>query len=278
MMRRSALAVAYAAVLTLPLAAQSGPGVTIHDWERGFAVQLRQQKDMRMYLWFYEWTLFDAMRSGQHTSGTYDFYREVSKDQRQGTLKSLMFHLTVTAVSAGADLSLRITNHTDNEWPDLAGIIPCFNPGRKEGTPSRSPTPDNLSFADAEQKGTYFLGPDGLAPLVTRAIHFNDALRSGIEALSKAGQFVFSNKWPTSPVNAHGGLIVRESADRKWVAGIAWEDYLSVQGHNPWFCMHHSVRVGPLKPGQSKAIRGKIYLFPGTKEDLLQRYRAAFPR
>jgi hypothetical protein len=70
--------------------------------------------------------------------------------------------------------------------------------------------------------------------------------------------------------------MVRESVDGKWVAGIAWVDFLSAQGHNPRKCAHLSVRVGPLKCGQSKTVRGKIYLFQGTKEDCLRHFRRDF--
>jgi hypothetical protein len=40
--------------------------------------------------------------------------------------------------------------------------------------------------------------------------------------------------------------------------------------------MHLSIRIGPLRPGESKTIRGKIYLFEGDKDKLLQRYRGDF--
>ena len=79
-----------------------------------------------------------------------------------------------------------------------------------------------------------------------------------------------------SEPNTVGGLIVREATDGKWVCGIAWEDFLSAQGHNPWECMHLSIRIGPLESGKSKTIRGRIYVFEGDKEDLLQRYRDDF--
>ncbi len=88
--------------------------------------------------------------------------------------------------------------------------------------------------------------------------------------------FVFSFKWPTSERNAHAGLLIRESEANNMVMGIAWEAYISAQGNNPWHCMHLSVRVGPLKQGETKTIRGKIYLFDGTKEDCLNKYRRDF--
>jgi hypothetical protein len=70
--------------------------------------------------------------------------------------------------------------------------------------------------------------------------------------------------------------MIRESLDHKWVTGIAWERFLAAQGHNPWLCMHLSVRVGPLGPGEERKIRGKVYLFKGGKEDCLRYYRADF--
>ena len=40
--------------------------------------------------------------------------------------------------------------------------------------------------------------------------------------------------------------------------------------------MHLSVNVGPLSQGESRRIRGKIYLLKGTKEELLARYQSDF--
>lgn len=42
--------------------------------------------------------------------------------------------------------------------------------------------------------------------------------------------------------------------------------------------MHLSIRVGPLEPGETKAIRGKMYLFEGTKKDLLKKLKKDFPK
>ena len=61
-----------------------------------------------------------------------------------------------------------------------------------------------------------------------------------------------------------------------WVAGIAWADFLSAQGHNPWYCMHLSVCVGPLKRGESKTVKGRIYLFEGDGEACLEKYKRDF--
>ena len=101
------------------------------------------------------------------------------------------------------------------------------------------------------------------------------------EKESKDGNFVFASKkynykWPVSERNAQAGLMIRESKIDNMVMGIAWNSYISVQGHNPWHCMHLSVRVGPLKQGETKTIHGKIYLFEGEKEDCLKKYKKDF--
>ena len=97
-----------------------------------------------------------------------------------------------------------------------------------------------------------------------------------VRAERKDGKFVFSDKWPTSARDAHAGLLVRESEDKRWTMGIAWESFISAQGHNPWKCMHLSIRVGPLKKGQKKTIRGRIYLLQGSKEDCLKKFKRDF--
>jgi hypothetical protein len=268
-----------AALLLLPgVVRPEKPRITLQEWQRGIAVESSAAAGMSMYLWFYEWTLFDAVRPGEHTPGFYDFYRELGRDHSWAVIRSSIFELTAVTTEDGADLSLHVTNLTDHDWPEIAAIIPCFNPGREEEGSAESRIPKNRQFADIDQKHTYFLGPDGLTPLVTRAIHFNDRLRAKVDMRSKTGQFVFSSKWPTSPVNANGGLIVRESSDGQWVTGISWDQFVSVQAHNPWHCMHHSVRVGPLKKNESKVIPGRIYLFRGTKEDVLTKYRKTHPQ
>ena len=67
--------------------------------------------------------------------------------------------------------------------------------------------------------------------------------------------------------------FIRESTDATWVTGIAWNRFLSAQGHNPWECMHLSARVGPLEPLQTRRVMGRIWLLKGNKDDLLSRYQ-----
>ncbi len=254
-------------IASLPMAraGESTPNVRLLEWERGFAVQSLAQKDMVVYLWFYEWNMFEAIEPGQHTGGTYKLDRSLGKDGRRGVIASDALTLTATATADGADLELTVRNRTKYDFPPIAAIIPCFNPG-----PVKTRNP---KFANTN---TYFLGPDGLKKLVRREIHFNTTVRDLVNKEAKDGRYVWSHKWPISEPDAVGGLIARESTDGKWVCGIAWQEFLSAQGHNPWECMHLSIRIGPLPAGESKTFRGKIYLFEGDNDKLLQRYRDDF--
>jgi len=240
------------------------PKVRLFEWERGIGVESLERPGMAMYLWFYEWNMFDAVRPGEHTHGEYSgFERSVSPDGRRAEVTSDDMTLTVRAVRDGAELQLVVTNRSEHDWPEPAGIIPCFNPG--------PPGQRNPAFAN---RNTFFVGPEGLVRQLQREIHFNGELREHIDALAHDGAFAFSFKWPTSPINATAGLLLRESGDGEWVTGIAWERFVSAQGHNPWECMHLCVRLGPLKRGESRTVRGMIYLFKGDRNDCLRRYQA----
>lgn len=267
----------FLAALLLP--AEEPATVRLVEWERGIAVQPQARPELTMYFWFYEWNMFEAMSPGQHTRGSWNFPKTIARDQATAVLGPPALRLTARAVHGGADLSLRATNLSAHDWPELAGIVPCWSPGQLQAGGAMKPpsffgAPRTPQFADNERSRTYFLSPNGLAGLASRAIHFSGALRARIEAASEGGQFTFSYKWPTSDVNAEAGILIRESADGEWVTGIGWSGFLSVQGHNPWNCMHVCVRAGPLKRKESKTVRGRLYLFRGSKEDCLARFAA----
>ena len=262
---------------SLPLWSQAPAALRLFEWERGIAVEPRGHPDRTMFLWFYEWNMFEAMSPGQHTQGNWKLVRRVAPEGRSAVVTAPGLQLDIKVVSDGAELTLAITNLTAHDWPEVAGIIPCWNPGQQPGADPTKRAPLNVIFADEERDKTFFVSANGLETLTNRAIHFNARLRPLLDRISPQGTFVFSNKWPTSEVNAATGLLIRESGDHQWVTGIGWEDYLSVQGHNPWACMHACVRVGPLKRGEKKTVRGRLYLFEGDRHDCLAKWRKALP-
>jgi hypothetical protein len=79
----------------------------------------------------------------------------------------------------------------------------------------------------------------------------------------------------SSRVPSHG-LAGCYSADGRSILAFAWEPYQEIfQGVIT--CLHSDFRIGGLRPGERKRIRGKIYLVPADMDRLVKRYEADFP-
>ena len=84
------------------------------------------------------------------------------------------------------------------------------------------------------------------------------------------------NPRPISKLIPSNGLIGCYSADEKTILASAWEPYQELfQGVIT--CIHSDFRIGGLAAGETKTIRGKIYIVPADISRLLKRYRNDFP-
>jgi hypothetical protein len=84
------------------------------------------------------------------------------------------------------------------------------------------------------------------------------------------------NPRPLSSIVPSSGLIGCYSADEKLILAMAWEPYQELfQGVIS--CLHSDFRIGGLKPGETKNVRGKIYLVPADMDALVERYQRDFP-
>jgi hypothetical protein len=84
------------------------------------------------------------------------------------------------------------------------------------------------------------------------------------------------NPRPLSKVVPSSGLCGCFSADGKQILAVAWEPYQEIfQGVIT--CLHSDFRLGGLKPGETKHVRGKVYLTDANTDRLLERYRRDFP-
>ena len=84
------------------------------------------------------------------------------------------------------------------------------------------------------------------------------------------------NPRPLSRLVPDNGLIGCYSSDEKMMFAVAFEPYQELfQGIAA--CLHADFRLGGLKPGETKKVRGKIYFVPADVEALLKRYRTDFP-
>lgn len=84
------------------------------------------------------------------------------------------------------------------------------------------------------------------------------------------------NPRPLHPRSPDNGLIGCVSADGRWVMATAWEPYQELfQGVIR--CVHSDFRLGGLEPGETKRVRGKLYIVEHDADLLLRRYRKDFP-
>jgi len=84
------------------------------------------------------------------------------------------------------------------------------------------------------------------------------------------------NPRPLSKDVPSNGLIGCFSADDKLILALVWEPYQELfQGVIR--CIHSDFRVGGLKPGETRKIRGKMYFVKNDVPALLKRYRKDFP-
>jgi len=84
------------------------------------------------------------------------------------------------------------------------------------------------------------------------------------------------NPRPLSPLVPSSSLTGCFSADDKLILATAWEPYQEVfQGVIA--CMHTDFRVGGLEPGETRKIRGKLYVVPADPEALQKRFETDFP-
>ena len=84
------------------------------------------------------------------------------------------------------------------------------------------------------------------------------------------------NPRPLSRLVPSSGLIGCYSADGKQILATAWEPYQELfQGVIT--CFHSDFRIGGLKPGEEKKIRGKLYVVDADPDALVKRYEADFP-
>lgn len=84
------------------------------------------------------------------------------------------------------------------------------------------------------------------------------------------------NPRPLSDLVPSNGLIGCFCADESMIFATAFEPYQELfQGVA--VCLHSDFRLGGLMPGETKKVRGKIYIVPNRLDELLTRYRKDFP-
>ncbi len=176
----------------------------------------------------------------------------------------------ITARADEVDFSLLAYNPTDNP-SEAHWAQPCIRVGEFTGLGD----PQNPRTYEYLKKSFVFLDSRlSLMPTKDWAT----------EARYVPGQVWAAPGVPRDDVNPRplnrntpsNGLIGCFSADDKLIFATAWEPYQELfQG--VFTCLHSDFRIGGLKPGEKRPIRGKLYFVPNNVPGLLKRYAKDFP-
>ncbi len=194
----------------------------------------------------------------------------LSNDRRKLQLKcTLRDGVTVDhVITAGTDeinFQLTATNPTDKasqaDWAQ-----PCIQVGSFTGRDQETYLERCFVFLDGE-----------LARMPTKEWATDARYTPGQVWAPKQIDRNDLNPRPISKLIPSNGLIGCFSADEKTILATAWEPYQELfQGVIT--CIHSDFRIGGLAPGETKKIRGKIYIVPADISALLKRYQANFPQ
>jgi hypothetical protein len=83
------------------------------------------------------------------------------------------------------------------------------------------------------------------------------------------------NPRPISSIKPVNALIGCFSSDDTKMLAMAWDQTQELfQG--VIVCLHNDPRIGGLKAGETRDLRGKVYIMPKSAERLLKRYERDF--
>ncbi len=176
-------------------------------------------------------------------------------------------------IKAGADeVSFELVAHNPTDKPSEAHWAqPCVRLGPFTG------------FGAEKTKDDYAYMPKCFIFLDGKPMRMPTA-DWAIEARYKPGQVWCPASVPRTDVNPRplsknvpsNGLIGCYSGDDQLIFATAWEPYQELfQGVGR--CLHSDFRIGGLAAGQTKKVRGKIYIVKAEMDALLKRYEADFP-
>lgn len=217
----------------------------------------------------------------------------ISGDARVVKLKCLLkdgvtVQHTITASDDEIDFQLIATNPTDK--PSLADWAqPCIRVGEFTGLDKFQYVSKSFVFIDGKLMRMPLV-VDGkiVSPPASATNAANDPIIP-FEKWSMKARYIPGQVWcpkgvdrndvnprPLSDVVPSNGLIGCYSADETMVMATAFEPYQELfQGVA--HCVHSDFRIGGLKPGETKPIRGKIYFAKSDIPSLLKRYERDFP-
>lgn len=169
-------------------------------------------------------------------------------------------------ITTGLDeVTFNLTVRNDgSQFADVQWFQPCIRVNRFTGR-KQSDYPERC----------FIFTNDGLRTL-DKVSRTEEAIYKGGQVYVPAGVPIADvNPRPISPEKPINGLMGCFSADGKSLFATAWSDTQELfQG--VIVCIHNDPRIGGLKPGEQKKLRGKVYILPNDPAQLLNRYEKDF--
>jgi hypothetical protein len=195
-------------------------------------------------------------------------------------------------VHDGIDLLLVVKTY-DQGLPAYHGIQQCFRMSGKTNEPWRQKVATTPAFSeydlwDKEKEQvkktslTYVLRKSRWQELPALPVSVGARTPFGLETDLKRHEGILPKK--VGPYKAEMvdpidlGLIARINLQKSWVSGIYWEGSSHVTDHHPADCLHCIVNIGNIPANSRRAIRGKIYWFKGSLDDLISKFEKDFQK
>lgn len=210
---------------------------------------------------------------GQTVIGHKTELLSASDDKKRITLRctltdGVIVDHTITAGDDEVDFRLTAKNPTQKEslahWAQ-----PCIRVDKFVGVPSKGSSEEYLDKS--------FIFVDGkLTRMPTKPWAKKARYIPGQVYAPKGVPRDDVNPRPLSDIVPSNGLIGCFSKDESMIFATAFEPYQELfQG--VIVCLHSDFRIGGLKPGETKQVRGKIYYLKNDVDALVKRYEKDFP-
>jgi hypothetical protein len=177
-------------------------------------------------------------------------------------------------ITAGADeVDFRLVAHNPTKITSLAHWAqPCIRVDRFTGCPRD----DASALVPKYARKCFIFLDDKLTRLPTQPWADHARYTPGQVYIPRQIDRNDVNPRPLSPLMPSHGLTGCFSAEEKMILAVAWEPYQELfQGVVA--CLHSDFRLGGLRPGETKHIRGKLYVVAADPEALFERYLRDFP-
>lgn len=213
------------------------------------------------------------------------YRHKISKDDHWSKQNWTYYMLPV---DDGIEILLEIKTYEEG-LPEYYGVQQCFRMSGKTNAEWRRKVAETPAFSeydlwanqgDEKQSLTYVIRNDSWEPLpagehtvgarTPMGIAIDHLRSSGIPP-KKVGPYEAEMQ-----ASIDYGLITRTDKKQNWVCGIYWENTSHVTDHHPADCLHSIVNIGNIPPFSRRIIRGKIYWFKGSKQDLAGHFQKDF--